>query len=47
MLQSLLADFLAFSPEYVVMFGAPELQRWRPRRFLTVRQGRRSQLVEV
>lgn len=47
MLQSLLAELLAFSPEYVVMFGAPELQRLRPRRFVTVRQGGRSQLRQV
>jgi hypothetical protein len=47
MLQSLLADLMVISPEYVVMFGAPELQRLRPRRFLTVRQGGRSQLLQV
>lgn len=47
MLESLVADLLAFSPEYIILFGAPELPRLRAKRFLTVRQGSNAALVEV
>jgi hypothetical protein len=47
MLESLVADIMLFSPEYIMLFGAPELPRLRAKRFFTVRQGRHSALVEA
>jgi hypothetical protein len=47
MLESLVAEILAFSPEYLILFGAPELPLQRAKIFLTVRQGRQVTLVEA
>jgi hypothetical protein len=43
--EGLISELLTFGPEFVFMLGAPELPRRQ--RFITVRQGRQSQLVKV
>jgi hypothetical protein len=47
MIEGLIAEILAFSPEYLILFGAPELPLQRAKRFLTVRQGRQVTLIEA
>lgn len=46
LLESVVADIVLFTPEYIVLFGAPELPRLRAKRFFTVRQGAHVALVE-
>jgi hypothetical protein len=43
--ESVLIELLSVGPELFLLVGAPELPRRR--RFLTVRQGRRVELVEA
>ena len=47
MIESVIGEILAFAPDYIVMFGAPELRHLRPKRFLTVRRGGHCELVEA
>lgn len=47
MLESLIVELMAFSPEYLILFGAPELPLLRAKRFVTVRHGRQVALVEA
>lgn len=47
MFESLMTDIMLFSPEYIMLLGAPELPRLRAKRFFTVRQGRHTALVEA
>ena len=46
MLESILADFMAMGPELVILFGAHEVKMARPKRFIRVREGRETVLVE-
>lgn len=46
LIESLAAEILTLSPELVLLFGTPALPRGRPRRLLTIRQGREAVLVE-
>ncbi|MBC7521611.1 MAG: hypothetical protein H7268_11050 [Sandarakinorhabdus sp.] len=47
MLESILADFMAMGPELVILFGAHEVKIARPKRFIRVREGRETALVEI
>lgn len=47
MFESIMAEMMVFGPEYLVLFGAPELKLSRPRRFVRVCQGRSTALVEI
>lgn len=45
--ESLLAEMMVLAPEFLLVVGVPELPPIRRKRFVTVRQGRQSVLVEV
>lgn len=45
--ETIVAEMMAFGPEYLVLFGTPELKLARPRRFVRVFEGRKSLLVEI
>jgi hypothetical protein len=45
--ESLAVEFLSLSPDLVLFFGTPAISNARPKRFLTVRSGRHSALVEA
>lgn len=47
MLESFLADIMATGPEFLVLFGAHEVKLARPKRFVRVREGRETVLVEI
>jgi hypothetical protein len=47
MLESILTDVMAMGPELVILFGAHEVKMARPKRFIRVREGRETAVVEI
>ena len=47
LLEGLIADIVAVLPQVFLLLGAPELPRQRRKRFLTVRSGGQTALVEL
>lgn len=47
LIELLLAEMMSASPELLMVWGAHEMPRARARKFLTVRRGRQSAIVEL